>query len=559
MKQPVLLVICLCFAHFITAQHNKQKNTDSLQHKSYSYLDNKIYEYRKDTVKAVIYATAYLSKTKRENNWKEAVYAYQNLLHLSPDAKRIVYADSMIYAAQKAADSKSLGYAYLSKGIVYYGRKQYDAALEHYLKANGYILKSGDHYLTYKVKHQIAQIKFYLGYYDEAISLFRSCLLYFKSENPRAYLNTLHSLGVSYNRIGNYEMCSQTNATGRAESKRLNIKDMLPYFTNSDGINEYFKKNYQLALNQLTSSLDTIRPTNNFAIEAVGHFYIAKSYLALNKKEKALPYLLKVDQTLRDKHYLRPDLREVYELLISYYKGKSDLETQLYYINRLLKADEILTENYHYLIGKIHKEYDTKELLAEKEKINAQLEREQYYRILFYCAIAVLTMLLFCLTYRHFKNRQIYKGKFDALMLNFQEKNLSSSKSKEAKPLHIPEDTISSVLQQLEKFEKDKKFLQKDPRLATVATTLHTNTKYLSKIIAHYKGKPFVTYINDLKVDYLIGLLKEDRMVRHYTHAALAAEANFSSTQQFVHAFKARTEMPPSYFIEQIRKEQSSS
>lgn len=556
MKQQ-LLIMCLCASCFGMAQHHTLKTTDSLQRKNYSYLDDKIYELRNDSAKASIYLSAYLIKSKNENNWKETVNAYKNILHQSAEYQKLVYADSMIYAAHKTADPATIGSAYLSKGIVFYGRKEYDYALENYLIAHTHISQSQDQYLTYKAKHQIAQIKFYLGFYDEAISLFGECLVYFKAKNPRAYLNTLHSLGVSYNRIGNYELCTQTNKTGRAESKRLKNTDMLPYFNNSDGINEYFKQNYNLALSKIKSSLDTIRPAKNFAIEAVGHFYIGKSYLALQKTDKALPYLLQVHQTLHDKKYLRPDLREVYELLITYYKGKNDLEAQLYYIDQLLKADKILTENYKYLIGKIHKEYDTKELLLEKHQIHEQLIREQFYDLVFCCIIVFLFLLIFCLVYRHYKNRRFYKTKFDALMLQLTAQDSGAAKLKSEKTVHldIPEETVAAVLKELEKFERDKKFLIKDPRLATVATSLHTNSKYLSKILSHYKDKRFVAYINDLKIDYIIALLKEERMSRNYTHAALAAEACFSSTQQFVHAFKARTEMPPSYFIEQIKKE----
>ncbi|WP_278008986.1 helix-turn-helix domain-containing protein [Flavobacterium gyeonganense] len=75
----------------------------------------------------------------------------------------------------------------------------------------------------------------------------------------------------------------------------------------------------------------------------------------------------------------------------------------------------------------------------------------------------------------------------------------------------------------------------------------------MSQIISHHKGKGFNDYINDLKIDYIITLLKEDRKIRNYTNTALAEEAGFSTTQRFVHAFKANTKMPPSYFIEELK------
>ncbi len=69
----------------------------------------------------------------------------------------------------------------------------------------------------YKVKYNIAIIKYFLGFYDEAISLFTECTDYFKEKNTRAYLNSLHLLGLCHNRIGNYGLCSEINKKGIEE------------------------------------------------------------------------------------------------------------------------------------------------------------------------------------------------------------------------------------------------------------------------------------------------------------------------------------------------------
>lgn len=556
MKQQILFAVFLCAFKIGTAQNRVHKIPDSLKNKSYTYLDDKIYSFKNDSTKAAAYLFAYLNKSKNEKNWKELVYAYQNILHQSPENLRLIYADSMVYAAKKTTDNALVGSAYLSKGIAFYGKKQYDRAFDNYIIANNFIAKSGDKYLTYKLKHQIAQIKYYLGFYDEAISLFSECLDYFKDENPRAYLNTLHSLGVCYNRIGNYNLSSKTNMTGLSESKRLNITDMEAYFMHSEGINDFFMENYGYAITKLESSLEAIRENKDFANVSVGNFYIGKSYWLMDKKDKALPYFLKVNKTFDEKNYLRPDLREVYELLINYYKDKKDLKTQLYYIDQLLRADDVLNETYKYLIAKIHKEYDTKELLLEKETIKEQLERAKFLDIIFITIIFLLFILSVFLTYRHYNNKRLYKKKFDELMAKSNDTNQNRAKLKNDKPqiLDIPEDTIVLVLKKLEKFEMDKKFLGKDLRLATVAISLNTNSKYLYRILSHYKGKRFVEFINDLKIDFIVTLLKQDRMTRNYTNAALAEEAGFTSTQQFVNAFKTRTGMPVNFFIEQISK-----
>src|SRR5690606_12644304 len=121
-------------------------------------------------------------------------------MHYSSGDLKLTYADSMIYTANKSKDESLIGSAYLSKGIVYYGQKNHIQALDNYLIANGYISKTSDDYQKYKVQYSIAHIKYYLGFYGEAIALFEGCLKYFKNTNTRAYLNTIHSLALCYNR-----------------------------------------------------------------------------------------------------------------------------------------------------------------------------------------------------------------------------------------------------------------------------------------------------------------------------------------------------------------------
>jgi AraC-like DNA-binding protein len=542
------------------AQKIGYKIPDSLQKRDYEYLDNKIYELKKDSTKAAVYLFAYLQKAKNEHNFKEIVNGYQNILHESPQNLRLAYADSMIMTAKKSDDNALIGSAYLSKGIVYYGLKDQNSALDNYITANNYISKTDDYYLIYKVKYNIAQIKYYLGFYDEAVSLLKECVVYFKNENPRPYLNSLHSLGLCYNKIGNYGLCSQTNSIGLAESKRLNNLDMVPYFIHSEGINDYFRQNYAAAISQIKSSMEDLIENKDFANESVGYFYIGKSLWELKKQDQAVVYFKKVDQIFNQKEYLRPDLREVYELLITYYKTRNQPKIQLYYIDQLLKADHQLNDTYKYLIGKVHKEYDTKILLAEKEKINKLLEKRKYDDIILASIILLLFVLLLFLTYRHFENRKIYKQKFEQLILKTNNADQTLSRTKAAKPdiLDINPEAVAAILKQLEKFELTKKFLEKDISLVKLAASFNSNTKYLSKIIFHHKDKGFVEYINDLKIDYLIELLKNDRQIRNYTNKALAEEVGFTSTQRFANAFLARTEMPTGFFIEQIKKEPKS-
>ena len=118
---------------------------------------------------------------------------------------------------------------------------------------------------------------------------------------------------------------------------------------------------------------------------------------------------------------------------------------------------------------------------------------------------------------------------------------------------NLSPELTKSLLKNLEKFEKQKKFLEKDMNLAKLASLLDTNTKYASLIIAEQRGKKTTTYINDLKIDYIVELLISNNKFRNYTNKALSDEAGFGSTQIFTLCFKNKIGMSPTSFIQQLK------
>lgn len=123
------------------------------------------------------------------------------------------------------------------------------------------------------------------------------------------------------------------------------------------------------------------------------------------------------------------------------------------------------------------------------------------------------------------------------------------------KPLSIPKQTEESLLSKLNKFENGQKFLSKDISLASVATLFETNTKYLSEVINKYKKRNFNTYINELRVGYIVEKLKSDPQYRNYKVSYLAEECGFSSHSLFSAAFKTVTGLSPNVFINFIQED----
>ncbi len=532
------------------AQQNNFVIPDSLSTKEYDYFSDSIFYEEKDSIKERVYAQSWLAKAKREKNFSQMALSYKALIYTSNKKLQLNYVDNMLTEAKRTADFEFIGSAYMTKGVLQYDCKEHRNALDSYLKADEYISKTNNPYLIYKVKYVIAQTKYYLGFYDEATALFQECVSYFKEKNDLAYLKSLHSLGLCYNRIGKYKLCSQTNQLGMSEGMRLKNLEMQSYFIHSEGVNQYFKHNYNDAIKKLTKALSTVKDYKDFTNETTAYFYIGKSYWAQKLQEKGLPYLKKIDEAFQKQKYIRPDLREAYEILIEYYQKRNNKELELYYDRALIKVDQVLIKDFKYLSKKIEKEYDTKKLLQTQRNI------EQKWTVVVCIIIYILTIIIVVLVHRHYNNKRLFEELMNRKPETIQ--SLVSDNSGKETELDINPELVAAVLKNLEKFERNKKYLEKDMTLAKMASLLSTNMKYASKIIVRYRNKRTLDYISHLKIDHIIELLKNENKYRNYTNKALGEEAGFGSTQNFTRAFNNRTGISPTYFIKELNKSVSA-
>lgn len=551
MRARILMMISLVIYNTVAfGQSIPPFKLDSLQEKSYDYFNEKLDSEKLDIESEKVYARAYLRKAKSEKNLPEMLSAYKHILHQSDKDQRIQYADSMIVVAKKMGSVDDIGSAYLTKGIVYYDEKNYINALDNYLTADHYLLKSKDKYLIYKVKYNIAQIKYYLGYYDEAIALFLGCVDYFRKENSMAYLSSMHSLGLCYNRIGSLDLSRAINEEGIKEADRLQVFHAIPRFINSEGINQYFAKNYIVSIAKLRESLPTLEKNYDFSNIAVTNFYLGKNYLALKQPHLALPYFEEVDRSFRENNYIRPDLRETYELLIDYYKDEHDEEKQKIYMKQLLLVDQFLSHTYKYLSQKLHREYDTKYLKIAVGQIENNLNYSKKLVVFFSIISVFLIAVISSLLYRSNRSRKNQKFLADKKLKT--EKEILSNTCQEGLGINL--ELVNAIISKLDVFEKEKKYLTKDISLPKLAEMFDSNIVYVSKIISHHKNKKSVDYINDLRVGYIVGMLDSSSKFRNYTNKALGEEAGFSTTQNFTRAFGKTMGMSPTDYILKVNK-----
>jgi AraC-like DNA-binding protein len=544
-------IVILLIGNNLFAQKSTATNENNSVISKYSYFENEIRNNKTKPEDAIKYAQLWIQKALQEQNWKQAVNAYKTIMHLDQRKKTIIYADTLLQVAKKTKDDATIGSVYLTIGIIHYEKKQIKKALDYYLIADQYIARTGNEYEQHKIKYAIAQTKYYLGFYEEAIALLKDCLFYFEDENDRGYLNTIHSLGLCYNKLGKYTITSSYNQLGLTESIELENEDMVIYFRQSEAINDFYKKEYEESIKELKDVLPLFSARKDTTNTTNIYYYLGKNYWEQKEQKEAIPYFLKVDQTLSLRDFIKPELRGTYEALIAWYKNQNDLKEQLKYINKLIEVDEVLTRNYKYLSQRLFKEYDTKKLKEEKAAVVEAMKNKSRMH---YLLLGSLGIALIVLAILHYRNKKVFELRFKELMEN---NTINRNKNNNNKTvLDINPEIVTMVLQNLDKFEKNKKFLAKDINLFKLAALLNTNTKYVSNIIAKYKGKGTIDYITDLKLEYIIELLKTDKKYRNYTNQALAEEAGFGSTQNFTKAFKSRTAISPTYFIQKLNQQE---
>lgn len=137
--------------------------------------------------------------------------------------------------------------------------------------------------------------------------------------------------------------------------------------------------------------------------------------------------------------------------------------------------------------------------------------------------------------------------------------NIGNNSLLEEQPLtedifSVPEGTIEKIMNKLEDFEHSKEFLQSTMSRPYLASYCETNTKYLSYVIRIRKEKDFSSYINELKIFYIIDKFREYPKYRNYKISALAEEAGFSSANKLATIFKKVTGYTPSAFIKNLQE-----
>ena len=201
--------------------------------------------------------------------------------------------------------------------------------------------------------------------------------------------------------------------------------------------------------------------------------------------------------------------------------------------------------------------------LISKDYVDNYKQSKSSYEIILSNILLFILLIIVVFVIIYFKYSQRLKNLNElAKYLQITKTNLTKiqiEKKQEHKKAIILKETEEQILIKLKKFENSKRFLNKDFSLAVLAGQLDTNTKYLSEIINSNYQMNFNTYINKLRINYIVEKLKTDPNFVKYRISYLAENCGFASHSSFATVFKSITGLAPVKFIEFLNRDEKIS
>ncbi|WP_420574574.1 tetratricopeptide repeat protein [Kordia sp.] len=497
----------------------------------------------------------------------------RNKMNLEPS---IAYLDSTYTIAKTLNNDDLIMSSLINKGVYYYDFGFYKKAMEYYLEVLKIAKKADNRARQLAVMQNIALLKLEVNDRKGAIKLLEESLKIVENEKTLNF-NYIHVniyIALSKANIGieNYEKAASYCYKGIELSEKFNDKGASVYFYNFLGEIANSNGNYEEANNYLDKAVEITKRDENTLIQLpLIKLNKAKMHYFQKNYNVAIEILLDIESREKLNGTDIIYLEEVYVLLAKSYKEINDTENSLKYYE---KASEIYKENdkiQESLSAEIIKKYDLETLKEELDQSQEDSKRTKYVLyISAFLTIGIIVSLIFFYKNREKNNQR----KFAEILKNLErEKNEIAEKinttepasivievkekaetniAQEVKEVEILDETKERLLKKLQNFETKELFLSKNSSLNEVAKKLKTNTSYLSKLVNAHKGKSFTAYITDLRVNYAIRRLKEDKKFRSYTIDSIAREIGFNRSESFSRAFKNKTGLYPSYYVKNL-------
>lgn len=311
--------------------------------------------------------------------------------------------------------------------------------------------------------------------------------------------------------------------------------------------------NFIAAKNSFLKANSFLEPYKNDIYPLYGYIYLGLARVAIQQKDDA-----SVLDNFKKAMLLNDQIDNInfkillYSTLAEYHR-KNKKWDEFNKFSELL-AEQINLTDKNKVEAFIDLYSQTKNQNIEKQKLSVYLFAIVLFLVL--AVIIVLSLYLNKLNNDKKKYNKLILGvnstkslSDEVLKRNNKSIVVSNTSYNSVKQNGILPETEERILNKLSEFETEEIFLNPSVSIAVLASFCETNTKYISTILKEAYQVDFNTYINQLRIYYLIDKLKEEKRYRTYKISYLSELVGFSTHSSFTTIFKKITGMTPSRFI----------
>lgn len=436
-------------------------------------------------------------------------------------------------------------------------------ALKKFIRADFFAQKNNDIRQHIKIKGNIAYVKLNIKQTDDAISETRQVLellennkyLYEKENFEIIYNNLFSNLGHLYS--DKYISDPDKNKK-YADSALQNFNQLLRSTKDKKLLaGTYLKlgtlnnkqENYQKASGYYLKSLD-LYTSLQLKDEILNLKYnLGVNYYELNEYMKSKKSFLEMSHSMEKDSQVNIDYIFAQDYLSKIYLKERKADSVEFFNNKFIELYQKNSELEKKNIANIYREINSKNLNEEINK-SASILRNRLFLII------ILVVLIGCITgylLLQIRKKKKIEIRLDEILLQVKNSSLSNHQNKSS--FTISNEKEAEIMEKLLELEDKKIYLKNEFNQAYAAKRLGTNTTYLSQTINKYMKKSFSEYTNELRINYILKELSENRKLRNYTTQALADLVGYKSGISFARTFKEKTGVTPFQYIEKLNAE----
>lgn len=520
----IVLIILLLFFHVVyVSQDVTIKN--KLINSSYEDLTKEFVKYYPDSTLAVRYAEAYFKKAKIDNDYKKIAEGYYLRIILdNTNHIRFDLYDSLIKVSEASENYDYLTISYYDKGVYYQNKFKYADALENYVIASANNNGDNKREMSFRINHNVGILKSRINDDHEALRVFKESFEQALEDNyiekrKEAYFDVMFYLSDSYRKLNYLDSARTYTRLGLIAAKKNKFERYSALFTLLDGILT-IENDTQNGIDKIQSSLEFLQKEDEKVIMSIAYQHIGQGYLKDQKYEKAIKNFLKVDSIIGDDHLVLPELLLSYNQLRNFYKKEGNLKLELYYINKIIKYDSIFNTDYRYLNKKISTDYDLPLILNNKETVISDLKNKNQNKNYIGFFLFIIIVIAIVLLFYQMRLKKKYEQQFHKIIKDSEKDKIKFRRIEKAginDDIGVPQIIVSKILNEIEIFEKEERFLNKKISASDFAKSIGTNNSYFAKVFKHYKMKHFSKYLKELRLNYAFLRIKNDPKFRKYT------------------------------------------